>query len=208
MVMSANIRLDWKILQGKNALAYSVRVTLTEKRVFVRFAPGVPPGLPATPCFHAGVDEYDGFLAGCLKLWLILKITGTSWLLWYLPLLPRTNCEGRWKPTNPTSIFNICINAVSVVPPGGKTDVRRAIMDVRWVGFHPLPIVITVLKTKCEFKNSDVAYTESLCLRAAPWYVALTRLWGIGEKQGILKGEVSLYCLPPFWLVWISLFCK
>ncbi len=26
--------------------------------------------------------------------------------------------------------------------------------------------------------------------------------------QGILKGEVSLYCLPPVWLVWISLFCK
>ena len=26
--------------------------------------------------------------------------------------------------------------------------------------------------------------------------------------QGILKGEVSLYCWHPVWLVWISLFCK
>ncbi len=26
--------------------------------------------------------------------------------------------------------------------------------------------------------------------------------------QGILKEEVSLYHWPPFWLVWISLFCK
>jgi len=27
-------------------------------------------------------------------------------------------------------------------------------------------------------------------------------------SQGMLKGEVSLYCWPPVWLVWISLFCK
>ncbi len=27
-------------------------------------------------------------------------------------------------------------------------------------------------------------------------------------SQGILKGEVSLYCWPPVWLVWIILFCK
>ncbi len=27
-------------------------------------------------------------------------------------------------------------------------------------------------------------------------------------EQGVLKGEVSLYCWPPVWLVWISLFCK
>ncbi len=27
-------------------------------------------------------------------------------------------------------------------------------------------------------------------------------------KQGILKGEVSLYRWPPVWPVWISLFCK
>jgi len=27
-------------------------------------------------------------------------------------------------------------------------------------------------------------------------------------RQGILKGEVSLYSWPPVWLVWISLFCK
>jgi hypothetical protein len=27
-------------------------------------------------------------------------------------------------------------------------------------------------------------------------------------RQGILKGEVSLYHWPPVWLVWISLFCK
>jgi hypothetical protein len=27
-------------------------------------------------------------------------------------------------------------------------------------------------------------------------------------QQGILKGEISLYCWPPVWLVWISLFCK
>ncbi len=26
--------------------------------------------------------------------------------------------------------------------------------------------------------------------------------------QGILKGEVSLFCGPPVLLVWISLFCK
>jgi len=26
--------------------------------------------------------------------------------------------------------------------------------------------------------------------------------------QGVLKGEVSRYCWPPVWLVWISLFCK
>ncbi len=37
-----------------------------------------------------------------------------------------------------TSAFNICINGISVVPSGGKTDVRRANTDVRWVGFHPL----------------------------------------------------------------------
>ncbi len=29
-----------------------------------------------------------------------------------------------------------------------------------------------------------------------------------GMNQGILKGEVTLYHLPPVWLVWISLFCK
>ncbi len=34
--------------------------------------------------------------------------------------------------------FNIRINAVSVVPSGGETDVHRANTDVRWVGFHPL----------------------------------------------------------------------
>ncbi len=45
---------------------------------------------------------------------------------------------GGWKPTNLTSAFNICINAVSVVPSGGKTDVCRANTDVIWVGFHPL----------------------------------------------------------------------
>jgi hypothetical protein len=45
---------------------------------------------------------------------------------------------GGWKPTNLTSVFNICINAVSVVPSGGETDVCRANTDVRWVGFHPL----------------------------------------------------------------------
>ncbi len=28
------------------------------------------------------------------------------------------------------------------------------------------------------------------------------------SHQGILKGEVSLYCLPPVWLVWITLFCN
>jgi hypothetical protein len=28
------------------------------------------------------------------------------------------------------------------------------------------------------------------------------------NKQGILKGEVLLYCWPPVWLVWISLFTK
>jgi hypothetical protein len=27
-------------------------------------------------------------------------------------------------------------------------------------------------------------------------------------RQGILKGEVSLYPWPPVWLVWINLFCK
>ncbi len=27
-------------------------------------------------------------------------------------------------------------------------------------------------------------------------------------NQGILKEEVSLYCWPPVWLVWITLFCK
>jgi hypothetical protein len=48
---------------------------------------------------------------------------------------------GGWKPTHQTSTnihINICINAVSVVPSGGETDVRRANTDVRWVGFHPL----------------------------------------------------------------------
>ena len=27
-------------------------------------------------------------------------------------------------------------------------------------------------------------------------------------RQGILKGEVSMYSWPPVWLVWISPFCK
>ncbi len=47
----------------------------------------------------------------------------------------------------------------------------------------------------------------------------LLRGWGRGgeefntkcyqvQNKGILKGEVSLYCWPPVWLVWISLFCK
>jgi hypothetical protein len=36
----------------------------------------------------------------------------------------------------------------------------------------------------------------------------LENMWHRGVlKQGILKGEVSLYCWPPVWLVWISLFC-
>jgi hypothetical protein len=30
----------------------------------------------------------------------------------------------------------------------------------------------------------------------------------VGSLQGILKGEVSLYCWPPVWPVWISPFCK
>jgi len=46
--------------------------------------------------------------------------------------------KGGWKPNNLTSIFNICINAISVVPSGCETDARRANTDVRWVGFHPL----------------------------------------------------------------------
>ncbi len=40
--------------------------------------------------------------------------------------------------TNLTFVFNICINAVSIVPSGSETDVRRANTDVRWVGFLPL----------------------------------------------------------------------
>jgi hypothetical protein len=41
-----------------------------------------------------------------------------------------------------------------------------------------------------------------------------TFLWYISKNslrkfyQGILKGEVTLYCWRPVWLVWISLFCK
>jgi hypothetical protein len=46
--------------------------------------------------------------------------------------------KGGWKPTNLTSVFNIRVNAISVVPSGSETDVHRANTDVRWVGFHPL----------------------------------------------------------------------
>ncbi len=48
---------------------------------------------------------------------------------------------GEWKPTNLTSaniLFKIRINAVSIGPYDSKTDVSRAITDVRWVGFHPM----------------------------------------------------------------------
>ncbi len=38
--------------------------------------------------------------------------------------------------------------------------------------------------------------------------VARVGLFLLVMGQGILKGEVSLYCWPPVWLVWISLFCK
>ncbi len=31
--------------------------------------------------------------------------------------------------------------------------------------------------------------------------------WHYCTNQGMLKGEVSLYCWPPVWLVWICLFC-
>jgi hypothetical protein len=30
--------------------------------------------------------------------------------------------------------------------------------------------------------------------------------WGDGSKQGILKGEISLYHWPPVWLVWYQLY--
>ena len=45
---------------------------------------------------------------------------------------------GGWKPTNLTSVFNIRINAISIVPSDGKMDIHRANADVGWVGFHPL----------------------------------------------------------------------
>jgi len=45
--------------------------------------------------------------------------------------------------------------------------------------------------------------TEWWTLRACPHF-----LLAYACNQGILKGEVSLYCWPPVWLVWISLFCK
>jgi hypothetical protein len=38
--------------------------------------------------------------------------------------------------------------------------------------------------------------------------LSLPAIYTLGKKRGILKGEVSLYCWPPVWLVWISLFCK
>ena len=41
----------------------------------------------------------------------------------------------------------------------------------------------------------------------APWFVPW-RWFMVEKEQEILKGEVSLYCWPPVWLVWISLFCK
>ncbi len=34
-----------------------------------------------------------------------------------------------------------------------------------------------------------------------------TRTFSVSYHR-ILKGEVSLYCWPPVWPVWISLFCK
>jgi hypothetical protein len=55
---------------------------------------------------------------------------------------------GGCKPTNlhlQTSVFNIRILAVSVVPSGSKTDVHRANTDGGWVGFHPLQLISDVI---------------------------------------------------------------
>ncbi len=46
-----------------------------------------------------------------------------------------------------TSVFNICINAISTVPSGRKTDVHRPNTFARWVGFHPLYALSVINQT-------------------------------------------------------------
>jgi hypothetical protein len=43
-----------------------------------------------------------------------------------------------WVGGNQPIHINICINAISIVPSGDKTDVLIKYTDVRLVGFHPL----------------------------------------------------------------------
>ncbi len=54
-----------------------------------------------------------------------------------------------WVETNPSNIrkhlYLTSAKAISIVPWGEVTDVRRENTDVRWVGFHPLWILTTVL---------------------------------------------------------------
>ncbi len=49
----------------------------------------------------------------------------------------KVKIRGGRKPTYLTSVLTSAI-AVSLVPSGGKMDVRRANTNVRWVGFHRL----------------------------------------------------------------------
>ncbi len=58
--------------------------------------------------------------------------------------------------------------------------------------------------------NRDTCCHLALSLRLLPsYFLSVPGADGFEPlNQGILKGDVSLYCWPPVWLVWMSLFCK
>jgi hypothetical protein len=51
--------------------------------------------------------------------------------------------------------------AISIVPSGGETDVRRANTDVRWVGFHPLLTKLECLSLPSFFQANLMALRHS-----------------------------------------------
>ncbi len=87
-------------------------------------------------------------------------------------------------------------------------------MYFRFLCMYRLPCFVLLVLSVAGAKISAHMFTKPNCL------VSLTALSnhllcfvptssrGVQFVQGILKGEESLYCLPPVLLIWISLFCK
>ncbi len=72
--------------------------------------------------------------------------------------------------------------------------------------FESLLLNFGLVRTGSNFGNFGLGDGKSWKSQYRSYLISKVLIYFSGPNQGILKGEVSLYCWPPVWLVWNQLY--